>query len=82
MVHELKTLPIFFEEVVYGRKRFEIRKNDRNFKVGDELILKEYDPEKGYTGRKYPCIVLYILDEQPYVPEGYVCMSIAPNFKW
>lgn len=28
-----------------GVKRFEVRKNDRDFKVGDILVLQEYDPE-------------------------------------
>ena len=41
MVHELKTDPAVFKAVSEGRKNFEIRKNDRNFQVGDELWLKE-----------------------------------------
>lgn len=31
-IHELKILPEYFEAVVSGNKRFEIRKNDRNYK--------------------------------------------------
>lgn len=38
--HELKILPKYFSEVYSGNKTFEVRKNDRNFKVGDMLILK------------------------------------------
>ena len=45
MIHELKTLPMFFREVKSGAKPFEVRKNDRNFQVGDEVLLKEYCPE-------------------------------------
>lgn len=30
-IHELKILPEYFEAVVSGDKRFEIRKNDRNY---------------------------------------------------
>lgn len=44
--HDLKIFPRYFEEVVNGSKRFEIRKNDRDFKVGDEVLLREYNPEK------------------------------------
>jgi hypothetical protein len=54
MRHELKTWPEFFEQTLNGRKMFELRKNDRNFQVGDELLLQEWIPEhqgKGYTGR-------------------------------
>jgi len=53
MEHELKILPKYFIEVVSSTKRFEIRKNDRNFKVGDILILKEW--EGRYLGPE--CIV-------------------------
>lgn len=41
MVHELKTDAPVFQAVHEGKKNFEIRKNDRNFQVGDELWLKE-----------------------------------------
>lgn len=41
MIHELKILPEYFNEIMYGRKKFEVRFNDRNFKVGDTLLLKE-----------------------------------------
>ena len=43
MTHELKTYPKYFQETIEGNKPFEIRKNDRNFQVGDVLILKEWD---------------------------------------
>ncbi len=60
MVHQLKILPKWFVDVQTNKKNFEIRKNDRNFKVGDILVLKEY--ENGtYTGRKVKRKVNYIL---------------------
>ena len=42
--HELKTWPEFFTETRSGRKKFELRRNDRDFRVGDQLLLKEWDP--------------------------------------
>lgn len=39
--HELKIQSDYFEEVVLGNKRAEVRRDDRCFKVGDILILKE-----------------------------------------
>jgi predicted RNA-binding protein with PUA-like domain len=56
----LKILPEYFDAVWDGIKTFEIRKNDRNFQVGDEVILQEYDPEKGYTGSGLVVIITYI----------------------
>ena len=52
MTHALKTEPPFFKHVVEGSKSFEIRKNDRLFKVGDKILLQEYIPEANkYTGQ-------------------------------
>lgn len=35
--HELKIEPKYYNEVISGRKRFEVRKDDRNFKIGAEF---------------------------------------------
>jgi DNA polymerase elongation subunit (family B) len=73
--HELKIEPPYFQAVVDGRKRFEIRKNDRDFSEGDTLLLKEFEPvNKEYTGREVEVKALYITDyaQQP----GYVVISI------
>jgi len=81
MVHELKTLPKFFKEVVEGRKPFEVRKDDRDYQVGDLLKLNEFDPEKQkYTGCYAWQQIVYILgrneDEKIFVPDGYVILSL------
>lgn len=39
-IHELKCLGEHFDAVRDGRKRFELRINDRGFQVGDLLLLK------------------------------------------
>ncbi len=43
-VHALKCWPEPFAAVRDGRKRFEFRKDDRGFAVGDVLELKEWEP--------------------------------------
>lgn len=76
-VHELKIWPEYFEAVTLEDKKFEVRKNDRDFQVGDTLILREWVTLTGqYTGRYVNAIVTYILSDKPFVPEGYVIMSI------
>ena len=40
MLHELKISPEYYDAVVNGIKPFEIRKNDRNYSVGDALRLR------------------------------------------
>ena len=62
-VHKLKTWPTYFYAVTAGTKTFEIRKNDRDFKEGDVLILQCYDPErKVYNGQEVAKRVTYITD--------------------
>ena len=46
-IHELKTLPEYFLDICTRSKNFELRKNDRNYKVGDCLVLKEFDEIEG-----------------------------------
>lgn len=76
-VYSLKLWSKYFEAVENGRKTFEIRKNDRDYQYGDILDLGEYDPDKQqYTGRILRTKVTFLLRDPPYVPEGYVCMSI------
>lgn len=63
MQHELKTLNPYFTDVMNGTKKFEVRKDDRNYQVGDILVLQEYEPEtpSPYTGRKIKVEVVYKL---------------------
>lgn len=44
-IHELKCWPLEFRAAHSGRKRFEVRKNDRGFETGDIVILHEFVPQ-------------------------------------
>lgn len=71
-IHRLKTDPDVFEEVATGRKTFEVRRADRDYQLGDALVLHEYDraradrhavPDPGYTGRTCTRLVTFILGQ-------------------
>lgn len=61
--HDLKCYPPYFEAVDSGVKMFECRYNDRDFQVGDELLLREYGLEIGYTGRILVKKIVYMLSD-------------------
>ncbi|WP_457492271.1 DUF3850 domain-containing protein [Tardiphaga sp. P5_C7] len=61
-MHHLKCWPQFFDEIASGRKKHDLRRaDDRNFKVGDTIVLEEYSPEtEAFTGRTLMVEVTYI----------------------
>lgn len=87
-IHYLKILPQYFSHVLDGTKTFEIRRNDRDFAVGDCVLLEEYDPlyqpddqaplakqmNHGYTGRHMLCRITYMTDFEQ--KPDYVVFSI------
>lgn len=76
--HTLKTWPGVFDSLLTRAKSFEVRKDDRDFGVGDTLILREWDPDEGdYTGRKMRALITYLLPGGQFgIESGHVCMSI------
>lgn len=75
--HELKTWPEFYKAIANGSKSFELRKYDRDFKVGDTLLLKEYDPDNDtYSGRQTSVLVTFIIADPTWVQDRMCCMSI------
>lgn len=73
-VHNLKIKPQYFKDVVCGIKTFEVRKNDRNFEVGDIITLREFENGK-LTGKSINVEIVYILNDEEYCKEGYVVLG-------
>lgn len=79
--HILKLHDKYFDAVLYGFKTFEIRKADRDYKVGDVLILNRIDDE-GRISPNEPSIhraISYILRHEDFpagIQEGYVVLGI------
>lgn len=64
MIHEIKILPDYFDAAICGAKRFELRKNDRNYKSGDIVIMCEWDGDS-YTGNEIEVAITYVLKDCP-----------------
>ena len=72
--HALKIKPNYFKDVVRGDLTFQVRRNDRNFRVGDILQLEEFD-HRGYTGRYINAEVTYVLNDVEYCKKDYVLIG-------
>jgi hypothetical protein len=86
VIHILKTWRRYFSAVADGSKTFEVRRNDRGFKVGDTLRLMEVNEELEhvhdlyFTGRSVSVVVTYILtDDSGVIAPGFVVMGIRPE---
>lgn len=85
-IHELKTHPLPFQAVKRGEKNFELRFDDRGYRVGDQLLLKEYTPanywdpeepkESNYTGEILHREISYILKDFKGLEQGYVILGL------
>lgn len=86
--HHLKCWPESFKATCEGKKSFEIRLYDRDFRPGDMIVLHEWMPGKaresaGYTGRTLMGSVTYIATpdnvaqhSRGAIGEGYVVLGI------
>lgn len=78
-IHELHIRSNFMDKILSGKKTFEIRKNDRDFQVGDLIQFLELgivDDEK-FIMQRYK--IVYILHSHEFpngIPEDYCVMSI------
>ena len=91
-IHELKTWPVYYEEIAAGRKNVELRLNDRDYRPGDILALREWEPPPKpgsglsplwgdrYTGRLTLAKVKHVLEGvgpmEGILPEGWVALSL------
>lgn len=78
-IHLLKIRPEYFQAIWDEKKPFEIRKDDREYQVGDVLNLREWNDETGmYTSRGLCVRVTYILRDCPEygLMDGFCIMGI------
>ena len=78
--HDLKTWPEPFAAVRTLLKPWELRRNDRDYQVGDLLRLHEWDPAtEEASGEMEVRRVTWMLNGPAFgLPEGYCIMSMEP----
>lgn len=78
--HNVKSWVPFFQAFKSGNKKHDMRDMiDRDYKVGDELILEEYDPFKGeYTGDTLRMRITYITSRD--TPCAFSSAALAKDF--
>ncbi len=83
MEHQLKIRKNYLQDILEGIKNFEVRKNDRNYQVGDVLVLNEWEPTDvilntgDYSGKKVKVRVDYVFYMSELgVNSDYCVMSI------
>lgn len=60
IIHK-KILPGYYDQIISGKKKFELRLGDFDASEGDILVLEEWDPKvKEYTGRKIEKVITSI----------------------
>lgn len=87
--HVLKTEGVFFDDVVSGLKKFEWRKNDRNFQLGDQIRLLRLNESGVPDGNSLLARITYILGADrcgkfgmptDYVIIGFDCETDCIDF--
>lgn len=74
VTHQIKLEAEFFDDALSGRKSFELRKNDRNYKEGDMLEMEEIKDGKK-TGRKCSKRIVYMMENFEGLEDGYCILG-------
>jgi hypothetical protein len=78
--HKVKSWPRFFEATLSGLKTHEVRRlTDRDYQVGDRLLLQEFDPAtETYTGRELLVRITYVTSAEAPCALSEECLQ--PDF--
>lgn len=77
--HKVKSWSHFFDAIKEGKKLHDLRKLDRDYKVGDTLVLQRYDNINGeYTGEEVEVEITYITSNK--VPCAFSSSALDKNY--
>lgn len=74
-VIRIKLMTEYYDVVELRYKNFEIRYNDRDYRIGDWLVLCEWDGRR-YTGHEIVRRIVYICKLDAIGFAGWVAMEI------
>ena len=76
-IHIIKTVNPYFNLASQDLKDWELRKNDRDYKVGHWIISREYSPDLNqYSPHFLTGRINFILENFPGLENGYCILSI------
>lgn len=82
MRHEIKIKQCYLYHILEGRKTFEIRKNDRDYQVGDTIRFLPLEDENYNVYDISSSIpdyqINYVLADFGGLQQNYVCLAISP----
>ena len=75
-IHQIRLASMYYDDVASGRKSFELRKNDRDYHVGDRLEMMEFNNGR-HTGRNIKADIIYMLEDYSGLEDGFCILGIA-----
>lgn len=81
--HRIRSSVKSFDAMCSGKKNFELCKNDKGYKIGDNIVIEEFG-EGIRTGRALRASIKYILENYTGLEEGYCILAIElmGGFYW
>lgn len=77
--HQVKSWSHFYDAIRAGLKKHDLRKNDRDYQIGDVLVLNRYDNVRGiYTGDKTRVLITYMTSTR--YPCAYSSAVLPPDY--
>lgn len=77
--HDLKIESKYFDFHLAGKKNWEVRNNDRNFLVGDDIFLHEIKDGK-LTGRVLLVNINYVFKSDVFLKDNIVILSTSQHY--